>query len=170
MSDSLPNISIGDFAESLLNSDSVAPLHESQAPSMPNVPGSNNQIDISNVEVPDDYMSIFLGGKETKSYINNILEEEGGGVEKVEAVPTNQADRFSELLEQLYSVLSEAKQLLSEMAVGQGTNTVGTVALGPGYSTQRSPAKKKKKNTKKKRLTIEQTVESVLRGLKNERS
>jgi len=167
MSDSLPNISIGDFAESLLNSDSIAPLHESQAPSMPNVPGSNNQIDISNVEVPDDYMNLFLGGKETNSYLNNIIEE-GGGVEKVEEAPTNQVDRFSELLEQLYSVLSEAKQLLSEMAVGIGTSTAGTVALSAGYSTQRSPAKKKK--TKRKRLTIEQTVESVLRGLKNERS
>ena len=167
MSDSLPNISIGDFAESLLNSDSIAPLHESQAPSMPNVPGSSNQIDISNVEVPDDYMNLFLGGKETNSYLHDIIEEGGvGKVEEVEEAPTNQVDRFSELLEQLYSVLAEAKQLLSEMAVGPGTTSVGTI--GPGYSTQRSPAKKKK--TKRKRLTIEQTVESVLRGLKNERS
>ena len=157
----------------MLNSDAIAPLHEAQAPPMPNVPGSDNQIDISNVEVPDDYMNLFLGGKETNSYLNNILEE--GDVEKVEIVedtytkkPINQTERFSELLEQLYSVLSEAKQLLNEMAVGQGTTTVGQGMVSQGYSTQRSPTKKKK--AKKKRLTIEQTVESVLRGLKNERS
>ena len=168
MSESLPNISIGEFAESLLNSDAIPPLHESQAPSMPNVPGGNNQLDITNVDIPDDFMHEILGGESTTSYLNSVLE----GATPQQSIPksrelpapdkvVSQTDRLSELLEQLTAVLSETKQLISEMAVGPGTTTAGTI--GTGYS-----APPKKKRMKKKR-SIEETVEAVLRGIENER-
>jgi|6_EtaG_2_1085325.scaffolds.fasta_scaffold20511_3 hypothetical protein len=169
MSNHLPNISIGDFAESLLNSDAIPPLHESQAPSMPNVPGSNNQLDISNVDVPDDFINEVLGGKNTNSYLDSLLE--GPNIQqslpRQTEVPAkekavNQTERLSELIEQLTAVLSETKQLLSEMAIGSGTTTVGTI--GTGYSI---PSRKKKKRKKK---SIEETVASVLKGIQNERS
>lgn len=163
MSDSLPNISIGEFAESLLNSNAIPPLHESQAPSMPNVPGSKNQLDISNVEVPDDFMNGVFGGKETNSYLDSILEDRRPG--RIEEVsnneePINQTEKLSELLENLYSVLSETKQLLSEMAVGMGTTTVGTIGTGYSDPSDRKVSKKKKK--KRRRRTVEETVASVL--------
>ena len=168
MSDSLPNISIGEFAESLLNSDAIPPLHESQAPSMPNVPGSNNQLDITNVEVSDDFMHEVLGGESTTSYLNSVLEgaTPQQSIPKARELPApdkvvSQTDRLSELLEQLAAVLSETKQLISEMAVGPGTTTVGTV--GTGYST---PSKVTKK--KKRKRSIEETVEAVLRGIQDE--
>jgi len=171
MSDSLPNISIGEFAESLLNSNAIPPLHESQAPSMPNVPGSNNQLDISNVKIPDDYMDLFLGGKNTNSYLNTILEGEEN-IEKIEEVPhkekpVNQTERLSELLEQLYSVLSETKQLLSEMSVGAavstGATTVGQGMGSPGYS--HPPKRKVKPKRNRRRLSVKETVASVLEEL-----
>ena len=163
MSNPLPNISIGDFAESLLNSDAIPPLHESQAPSMPNVPGSNNQLDISNVDVPDDFINEVLGGKNTNSYLDSLLE--GPNIQqslpRQTEVPAkekavNQTERLSELIEQLTAVLSETKQLLSEMAIGSGTTTVGTIGT--------------RKKKKRKKRSIEETVASVLKGIQNERS
>lgn len=163
MSNPLPNISIGDFAESLLNSDAIPPLHESQAPSMPNVPGSNNQLDISNVDVPDDFINEVLGGKNTNSYLDSLLE--GPNIQqslpRQTEVPAkekavNQTERLSELIEQLTAVLSETKQLLSEMAIGSGTTTVGTIGT--------------RKKKKRKKRSIEDTVASVLKGIQNERS
>jgi hypothetical protein len=164
VADSLPDISIGDFAESLLNSHAIPPLHESQAPSIPNVPGSENQLDISNVEVPDDFMDLFLGGKNTNSYLSTILEGEGN-IEKVEEVPhkekpVNQTERLSELLEQLTAVLSETKQLLSEMSVGTGTGSLG---VGTGYSHPPKRKVKPKRNTR--RRSVAETVASVLEEL-----
>ena len=174
MSDSLPNISIGDFAESLLNSDSVAPLHESQALPTPNVPGSNNQIDISNVEVPDDFMTELFGGKETKAYLDSILEGAGPqqSLPRPKGVPVkekgvSQTERLSELLEQLTAVLSETKQLLSEMSVGAAVST-GATTVGQGMG---SPGRKRR-NTK--RRSVAETVAAVLEemqanGVRDER-
>jgi len=165
MSDSLPNISIGEFAESLLNSNAIPPLHEAQAPSMPNVPGSNNQLDITNVEVPDDFMEGLLGGKETNSYLNSVLEGASPqpSIPRSEELPVrekvvDQTERLAALLEQLTAVLSETKQLISEMT------TVGSI--GTGYSNPH-PFKKKKK---KKKKSIKETVEAVLEEMRNGRS
>ena len=174
MSNPLPNISIGDFAESLLNSDAIPPLHESQAPSMPNVPGSNNQLDISNVDVPDDFINEVLGGKNTNSYLDSLLE--GPNIQqslpRQTEVPAkekavNQTERLSELIEQLTAVLSETKQLLSEMAIGSGTTT-GTEGTGCSI-----PSRKKERSVpgnRRKKRSIEETVASVLKGIQNERS
>ena len=165
MSDSLPNISIGEFAESLLNSDAIPPLHEAQAPSMPNVPGSNNQLDITNVEVPDDFMHEVLGGESTTSYLNSVLEGASPqpSIPRSEELPVrekvvDQTERLAALLEQLTAVLSETKQLISEMT------TVGSI--GTGYSNPH-PFKKKKK---KKKKSIKETVEAVLEEMRNGRS
>ena len=162
MSDSLPKISIGEFAESLLNSDAIPPLHESKAPSMPQSPGSNYQVDITNVDVPDDFMHEVLGGESTTSYLNSVLEGASPqpSIPRSEELPVrekvvDQTERLAALLEQLTAVLSETKQLISEMT------TVGSI--GTGYSNPH-PSKKKKK---KKKRSIEETVASVLRGMQD---
>jgi hypothetical protein len=135
----------------------------------PNIPGSNNQLDITNVEVPNDFMSEVLGGENTQDYLDSIIEGSGPQQslpkKEVQEVPiqesvATQTERLSALLEQLAAVLSETKQLISEMAVGAGTTTVGTI--GTGYS---APSKKKKK----KKRSIEETVEAVLKGMRDER-
>ena len=165
MSDSLPNLSIGDFAESLLNSNAIPPLHEAQAPIMPSVPGSANQLDITNVEVPDDFMHEVLGGESTTSYLNSVLEGASPqpSIPRSEELPVrekvvDQTERLAALLEQLTAVLSETKQLISEMT------TVGSI--GTGYSNPH-PFKKKKK---KKKKSIKETVEAVLEEMRNGRS
>ena len=166
MSDSLPNISIGEFAESLLNSNAIPPLHKSQAPSIPNVPGSNNQLDITNVEVPNDFMNEVLGGDNTQDYLDSIIEgsEPQQSIPRPEELPiqenvATQTERLSALLEQLTVVLSETKQLLSEMSVGTGTGSIG---VGPG--------KKRKRTRKHESRSIADTVESVLEEIRNGRN
>jgi hypothetical protein len=165
MSNSLPDISIGEFAESLLNSDAIPPLHEAQAPSMASVPGSAHQLDITNVKVSDDFMAEVFSGKETNSYLDSILEGASpqASIPRQKKIPiqenvATQTERLSALLEQLAVVLSETKQLISEMAVGAGTTTVGTI--GTGYS---GPPKKKRK----KKKSIKETVEHVLEEMRN---
>ena len=164
MSDSLPNISIGEFAESLLNSDAIPPLHEAQAPSIPNVPGSNNQLDITHVEVPDDFMNEVLGGDTTKDYLNSIIEGSGPqqSIPRPKELPikenvATQTERLSALLEQLAAILSETKQLISEMSNGSGS-------MGTGYSNPHPPKRRKKKKS------IAETVEAVLGEMRNGRS
>jgi hypothetical protein len=166
MSDSLPNISIGEFAESLLNSDAIPPLHEAQAPSMPNLPGATNQLDITNVKVPDDFMNEVLGGDTTQDYLNSIIEGSGPqqSIPRPKELPikenvTTQTERLSALLEQLTVVLSETKQLLSEMSVGTGTGSIG---VGPG--------KKRKRTRKHESRSIADTVEAVLEEIRNGRN
>ena len=164
MSDSLPNLSIGDFAESLLNSNAIPPLHEAQAPIMPSVPGSANQLDITNVEVPDDFMHEVLGGESTTSYLNSVLEGASPqpSIPRSEELPVrekvvDQTERLAALLEQLTAVLSETKQLISEMT------TVGSI--GTGYSNPNPPIRKKKR----KKKSIKETVEFVLKEMRNGR-
>ena len=71
--------------------------------------------------------------------------------------------KLSELLEQLTMILTKTKQLISEMAVGTGVGAIGT-----RFSVPSEVPKKKPRNRRRK--SIEETVESVLRGLQNERS
>ena len=180
MSDSLPNFSIGDFAESMLNSDSISPLHEAQAPTMPSIPGSNSQLDITNIEVPDDLMHEILGGESTTSYLNSVLEgaTPQPSIPRAENIPVkekvvNQTERLSALLEQLAAVLSETKELISEMAVGTAVS-IGTSTAGTGGTYGGNPNPSKKKTSKKKRRlehkSIEETVASVLKEMQDGRS
>ncbi len=114
MSNSLPNLSIGEFAENLLNNDAISPLHESKAPSTPNIPGSNNQLDITNVEVPDDFMNEVLGGENTQDYLDSIIEGSGPqqSLPKKEVGEdflfkrelVTQTEKLSALLEQLTAI------------------------------------------------------------------
>jgi len=166
MSDSLPNISIGEFAESLLNSDAIPPLHEAQAPSMPNVPGSNNQLDITNVEVPDDFMHEVFGGKETNSYLNSVLEGTSpqASIPRQEKLPVrekvvDQTERLAALLEQLTAVLSETKQLISEMTLENTSGMGGVNIAGPALAPKR----------RKRKKSIAETVEAVLGEMRNGR-
>ena len=171
MSDSLPNLSIGDFAESLLNSNAIPPLHEAQDPSMPTVPGSNNQLDITNIDVPDDFMHEVLGGESTTSYLNSVLEGASPqpSIPRSEELPVrekvvDQTERLAALLEQLTAVLSETKQLISEM------NTVGGVGgvnmAGPALA----PKRRKPKRNRNRRQSVAETVASVLKEIQDGRS
>ena len=166
MSDSLPNLSIGDFAESLLNSNAIPPLHEAQAPTMPNVPGSANQLDITNVDVPDDFMHEVLGGESTTSYLNSVLEGASPqpSIPRSEELPVrekvvDQTERLAALLEQLTAVLSETKQLISEMTLENTSGMGGVNIAGPALAPKR----------RKRKKSIAETVEAVLGEMRNGR-
>jgi len=109
-------------------------------------------------------MHEVLGGESTTSYLNSVLEGASPqpSIPRSEELPVrekvvDQTERLAALLEQLTAVLSETKQLISEMT------TVGSI--GTGYSNPH-PFKKKKK----KKKSIKETVEAVLEEMRNGRS
>ena len=161
MSGGLPNLSIGDFAESLISGGQTqsAPPQGSQSFStsptfgaMP--PPPRGQIDISNVQVPDDFVTSIVEGKEPE-----IAEEP---VQRVYSEESS-SGRLEDLLVKLCSLLEETKGLISEMGLTAGATTVGHIGVN-----QAGPARKKVRRKKKKRKgSVKETIEAVLRGMDN---
>ena len=164
MSSNLPNVSIGDFAESILNEGQTqsAPPQGSQSfdnsPSFDSMPTpSPGQLDISNVQVPDDFVTSLVEGKESE------VEQEQ--VRAAAPLGEDSGDRLEILLSRLCSLLEETKGLISEMGLTAGATTVGHIGVN-----QAGPARKKvrrKKKKKKKRGSVKETIEAVLRDLDN---
>ena len=164
MSGNLPNVSVGDFAESLLNegrTQSVPPQGSQSfdtSPSFDSMPSpSPGQLDISNVQVPNDFVTSLVEGKESE-----VEQEE----EKVEApLEEDSGNRLEVLLTRLCSLLEETKGLISEMGLTAGATTVGHIGVN-----QAGPARKKvrkKVRRKKKKGSVQETIEAVLRGMDN---
>lgn len=161
MSSNLPNISIGDFAESMLNEGQTqsAPPQGSQSfdasPSFDSMPSpSPGQLDISNVQVPSDFVTSLVEGKESE-----VEQEE----ERIEApLEENSGDRLEVLLTRLCSLLEETKGLISEMGLTAGATTVGHIGVN-----QAGPARKKVRRKKKKKGSVKETIEAVLRDMDN---
>ena len=165
MSGGLPNLSIGDFAESLISGGQTqsAPPQGSQSFStsptfgaMP--PPPRGQIDISNVQVPDDFVTSIVEGKEPE-----IAEEP---VQRVYSEESS-SGRLEDLLVKLCSLLEETKGLISEMGVtaGGAGNTVGSVG-GVNFAGP-APVKKVRRRKKKKKSSVKETIEAVLRDIEN---
>lgn len=158
MSGKLPNVSIGDFAESLLNGGQTQglPIQESQSfstsPTFGALPlPAPGQIDISNVQVPENFVASIVEGKEPEIKQRVPLVENSG-------------DRLEVLLSRLCSLLEETKSLISEMTMGStGSGSIGTTAA-PTYHKKK--VKRRKKPIKRVR-TVESTIESVLKDLEN---
>ena len=162
MSSNLPNISIGDFAESILNEGQTqsVPPHGSQSldtsPSFDSMPPpSPGQLDISNVQVPSDFVTSLVEGKESE------VEQEEVRIEA--PLEEDSGDRLEVLLTRLCSLLEETKGLISEMGLTAGATTVGHIGVN-----QAGPTRKKVRRKKKKRKgSVKETIEAVLRGMDN---
>lgn len=85
---------------------------------------SVNAPDVSKVEVSDDYVSLVLEGKKPSK--------------KVEVIKESKEDRLQNIVGQLSTLISEAKQLLEE--ISPGCTTVGNIGVNMA-----GPAKKLKK-------------------------
>ena len=162
MGNKLPNISMGDLAESIMNGGHTqgVPAQSSQSfnPSpflgaMP--PPSPGQIDISNVQVSEDFVTSIVEGKDSEIANDPIQEAPLKEVSK--------GKLLEDLLVRLCSLLEETKGLISEMGIGAGgvgntAGSVGGVNLGGG---------KKKRRVRRRKRTVEQTIDSVLKGIGN---
>jgi len=162
MSSNLPNVSVGDFAESLLNEGQTqsAPPQGSQSfgasPSFDSMPTpSPGQIDISNVQVPNDFVTSIMEGTESE-VAREVVREEA-------PLEEDSGNRLEALLVRLCSLLEETKGLISEMGLTAGATTVGHIGVN-----QAGPAMKKvRKRKKRKRGSVQETIEAVLRDIEN---
>ena len=172
MSGKLPNVSIGDFAESILNegqTQSVPPQGSQSfdtSPSFDSMPTpSPGQLDISNVQVPDDFVTSLVEGKESE-----VEQEE----ERIEApLEENSGDRLEVLLTRLCSLLEETKGLISEMGMtagaglSSGATTVGHLGVNQACPVQKKKRKKVRRKVRRKKKPVAETIEAVLRDLDN---
>lgn len=126
----LPDISVGDFAMSLLsdmakNPDSLKPALKESTTQSANVP------DISKIKVPDDYVTLITEGR----------KPEVKPKPQVQPVKESAQDRMQDLVERLSTLLSEARKLIEELS--PGATTVGNIGVNMAGSKK---SKKKKKN------------------------
>ena len=161
--------SIGDFAESLINEElqgikSGKTLPPSlQTSTIKNAPAGK---DIRDIDVPDSFMQEILGEEYVPTKKAHIPEPEEVIEEEIEpsVAPTTISE---EKAEQILSLLSDVKTLLSEM-VGTGTGGLGA-QLGSTSNVQpctyksggylkSKPAKKKTKKS-----AMKQAMSSKLR-------
>ena len=172
MSSNLPNVSIGDFAESILNEGQTqsAPPQGSQSfdnsPSFDSMPTpSPGQLDISNVQVPDDFVTSLVEGKESE------VEQEQ--VRAAAPLGEDSGDRLEILLSRLCSLLEETKGLISEMGMtagaglSSGATKVGHLGVNQACPVQRKARKKVRKKVRRERKPVAETIEAVLRDLDN---
>jgi hypothetical protein len=150
--------SIGSFAENLIN-EQVKDIKAGKV--APPIQGGQPQVpagrDISNVEVPDDFMHSILGEQYTppsQPEVQPEVQQEHSIVEEVNSLLTE------ETANQLITLLMEVKTLLKEMGTtsgalgvnlgGKGCSTSKSVRGSDGYIKPTAPAKRpKRKQTAK---------------------
>jgi hypothetical protein len=119
MSDNkFPDISVGNFAMDILKDMAKNPSESLKPALKESTTQSLNAPDISKIKVSNDYVSMVLGEKKQAP-------------RKVQKIQESTEDRLENLIGRLSSLMTEAKQLLSEMSPGTTTvGNVGTNTLG----------------------------------------
>jgi hypothetical protein len=123
------DISVGDFAQQIMAMDSLpkgnsAPTFNPTPSHLPT--GINDQApDISNIEVPDDFVSSLLESKE-KDEAEVVSVQTAPIVEKVKV-----DEGLTGLLQEVKGLLEDLKVQLNEMS------TVGMMGVGPGKSQKK---------------------------------
>lgn len=126
---------LADFAESILIEESKKGPVIPDAPSVESLP-PQSQLDIRNIEVPDDFVTTIVEGKSPAP------------VKKVQPKITETKVDHKELITKFMALLEEGKKLINEMT------TCGMIG------TTSAPVKPVKKMKKKK--TIQEIVNSIL--------
>lgn len=117
-------MTIGDFAEKLMESGAVKPQNKSAPVQTPKAPVFE-QRDISKVQVPDDFMKQVLGNKytpqRTQNKVSKKVIQESTQVQPVQLLNEEKVD-------ELISLLRDVKNLLSEMTTA---GSIGVNLAGP---------------------------------------
>tara|TARA_R110002153_G_scaffold177658_2_gene330841 strand:+ start:210 stop:677 length:468 start_codon:yes stop_codon:yes gene_type:complete len=150
------NLSVGDFAEQIMAQDKAEKRATSisepsfQPDTSVYSPIATDQVDISNVEVPNDFVQSIVENREV------VLEET-----PTSPTPVVESNDFANMMLEIRDLLVEVKQTLSEI------NTVG--AFAPNLATKKKKAKKKVKKTPKKQEYEEEEdiVELLMKKLRS---
>ena len=126
----LPDISVGDFAMSVLNDMAKNPSKSLKPSLKESSIGSDRAPDISHIEVPDDFARAIVEGKKPQ-----VLKT------KPKQIKETMESRMEELVERFSTLVSEAKQLMNEMT---SCGNIGTP--GPGaYVRSKLKAKRRRR-------------------------
>ena len=151
------NLSVGDFAEQIMAQDNIGKRATSisepsfQSDTSVYSPRITDHVDISNVEVPDDFVKSIVENREV------VLEET-----PPTPAPVVESNDFANMMLEIRDLLVEVKQTLSEI------NTVG--AFAPNLAPKKKKAKKKVKKTPKKQEYEEEEEDIVELLMKKLRS
>jgi hypothetical protein len=117
-------LTMGEYAEKLINEGLVAPSKTTAAPAPKAEEPNYKQLDISKTKVPDSFMKQLLG----ESYVSKQPNKVHKKIVKEETKP-QQHFINEEKVDELISLLRDVKSLLMEMTtVGNiGTNLAGPV-------------------------------------------
>ena len=151
------NLSVGDFAEQIMAQNKVEKRATSisepsfQPDTSVYSPLATDQVDISNVEVPNDFVQSIVENREV------VLEE----TPTPPPAPVVESNDFANMMLEIRDLLVEVKQTLSEI------NTVG--AFAPNLAPKKKKAKKKVKKTPKKQEYEEEEdiVELLMKKLRS---
>ena len=116
-------MTMGEFAEQLMNSGMVKPSKGNAVPNPPQGP-LYEQKDISKVEVPDSFMKQILGEKYTpQSKPNKVIQKPQNKIQE-ESVAKPVQLLNEQKMDELLNLLRDVKELLTEMscAGGMGVN------------------------------------------------
>jgi hypothetical protein len=144
------NFSVGDIAEQIMAQDAVVGKGAPQAPSFapdesvysPNV--TQQAPDISEVQVPNDFVTSIVEGKAPVVPAPETIEEPV-------VQPVSEVTELKSLVEEIKSLLLEVKQTLSEMT-----------SVGMGMGAPANTGEKKKEDE-------EDDLQKILKAIKKKR-
>jgi hypothetical protein len=151
------SFSVGDFAEQILAQEQQKPTSPSlqAAPSVYS-PDLGNQVDISEVQVPNDFVNSIAEGK---APVVPLIESVAPQKEAVsEPDSSNQNQDLWDIMEDVKQLLIQVKETLTEMT------TVGALGVNLANNTKTPEKPKKKKEEEEKDPMI-----ALLKKIKNKR-
>jgi hypothetical protein len=150
------SFSVGDFAEQILAEErqkAAPPLAPPSLQADPSVysPEIGNQVDISEVQVPSDFVNSIVEGKAPVVPLNESVTPQAEAVSEPDS--SNQNQDLWDIMEDVKQLLIQVKETLTEMT------TVG--ALGVNLANNTEKPKKKKEE--------EDPMIALLKKIKNKR-
>ena len=153
-------ISVGDFAEQLIAQDELATkIGSSKAPTFQSDPShysadiTQQAPDISQIEVPDNFVQSITEGKQVEASLP-VVEEDRNGLKEVNPMADKAVDIIIEgmgrILDDVKTTLDEVKTLLTETTtVGMGGVNLANDDNKKKKSSYTDLLKQYKKNKKK---------------------
>jgi hypothetical protein len=156
------SFSVGDFAEQILAQEqqkAASPLASPSLQSDPSVysPELGNQVDISEVQVPDDFVNSIVEGKAPVVPLTESVAPQKEAVSEPDS--SNQNQDLWDIMEDVKQLLIQVKETLTEMT------TVGAMGVNLANNTE----KPKKKDVCDSEEEDKDPMIALLKKIKNKR-